>query len=144
MTEYSSVVALAEKLITKKGRSGVSLYRGTPNTPANPARPWKLDVPVADQLIASGLHVLFLDQREVRGGRGDRGLDTALRSVVYMPDSLVPGATTIGYFIPSELSGQALKVGDLVVTGSNRYSVIQCNPLQPGDELVLYVVQMKE
>lgn len=144
MTEYSSVVALAKKLITKKGRSGVSLYRGTPNTPANPARPWKLDVTVADQLIALGLHVLFLDQREVRGERGEHGLDLALRSIVYMPDSLVPGATTIGYFIPSELSGQVLKTGDLVVTGANRYSVIQCNPLQPGDELVLYIAQLKE
>jgi hypothetical protein len=144
MTEYSSVVALAKKLITKKGRSGVSLYRGTPNTPANPARPWKLDVTVADQLIASGLHALFLDQREVRGDRGDAGLEIALRSVVYMPDSLLPGATTIGYFIPSELSGQALKTGDLVVTGTNRYSVIECKPLKPGDELVLYVVQLKE
>lgn len=144
MTEYSSSVALASRLIKKKGRSGVSVYRPTPNGVSDPNRPWKLDVPVTDLLLASGLHAVFLDQRQVRGDLGQQALDLSMRSLVYMPDSLMPGATMAGYFIPSELLRRTLEVGDLVVTAGHRYSVLRCDPLQPGDELVLYIAHLKE
>jgi hypothetical protein len=61
-----------------------------------------------------------------------------------MPDSLMPGATAMGYFIPSELLGRTLEVGDLVVTAGHRYYVLRCDPLQPGDEIVLYIAHLKE
>lgn len=144
MAEYSSSVALASRLIKKKGSSGVLLYRPTPGGASNPSRPWKLDTPVADSLVASGLHAVFLDQRQVRGSRGQQLLDQGFRSLTDMPDSLMPNATAIGYFIPAELLGQELKVGDLVVSGSHRYLVLRCDPLKPGDELVLYITHLKE
>jgi hypothetical protein len=67
-----------------------------------------------------------------------------MRSPVYMPDSLMPGATTAGYFIPSELLGRTMEVGDLVVTTGRRYYVLRCDPLQPGNEIVLYIAHLKE
>lgn len=144
MTEYSSAVALAARLIRKKGRSEVSLYRPTPNGVSNPNRPWKLDVPVTDTLLVSNLRAVFLDQRQIRGDLGQQALDLSMRSLVYMPDSLMPGATAGAYFIPSELTGQEMRVGDLIVSGSSRYYILRCDPLKPGDELVLYFAHLKE
>lgn len=145
MTEYSSAVALAAKLIKKKGRSGVSLYRARSGTASNVARPWKLDVtPAADQLLASGLNVLFLDERQARGEQGQFGFEVSFRSRVDMPDSIMPGATTVAYFIPAQLGTQVPEAGDLVVSGNHRYTIMRCDALQPGNELVLYHAQLSE
>lgn len=145
MTEYSSAVALASKLIKKKGRKDVSLFRARPGTPSAPARPWKLDVtPAADQLLASGLNVLFLDQRQARGEQGQFGFEVSFRSRVDMPDSIMPGATSVAYFIPAQLGTQVPEAGDLVVSGTHRYTIMRCDALKPGDELVLYYAQLSE
>lgn len=66
MTEYSSAIALVERLIRKKGRKNVSIYRSSVSTATDVDRPWKLDSkPTApDQLIASGLHAVFIDPRQ--------------------------------------------------------------------------------
>lgn len=147
MTEYTSAIALAERLIKKKGRKGVQLYRSTVNSASNPQRPWKLDNPsaaAADVLLAEGLHVLFLDPRQARGEQGQFGFEVSFRSRTEMPDSLVPDASAVAYFIPAELGSTAIQVGDLVVSGGSRYAVMRCDPLQPGDEVVVYRVQLKE
>lgn len=144
MTEYASAVALAARLIKKKGRSGVQLYRPAPNTPSNAARPWKLDTDVADTLLASGLHAVFLDAREVRGAQGQFGLEVSFRSWMEMPDSLMPDATAVAYLIPAELGSTKVEVGDLVVSSGHRYSVARSDLLQPGDEPILYKLQLKE
>jgi hypothetical protein len=147
MGEYSAAVALAARLIKKKGRSGVAVYRPTASAPSNAARPWKLDnpsAPPADALVASGLHVVFTDPRQVRGQLGQFGLEVSFRADLEMPDSLVPNASAVAYFIPAELGASVLQVGDLVVTDGHRYVVLRCDPLKPGDELVLYTVQLKE
>lgn len=147
MTEYASAVALAKRLIAKKGRSGVSIYRPTPGSVSNASRPWKLDnpsSPPADTLLASGLRAVFLDARQARGAQGQFGFEVSFRSWMEMPDSLMPDTTSVAHFIPSDLGATVLQAGDLVVTGSHRYVVNRCDALQPGDELVLYTVQLKE
>lgn len=147
MTEYSSSIAVAARLIKKKGRSGVSIYRPAPSAPSNPARPWKLDnpsTPGADTLIASAIHAVFTDLHQVRGQLGQMGLEVAFRSDLYMPDSLLLNTTAIAYFIPAELADNVLQAGDLVISDEHRYIVLRCDPLKPGDEVVLYQVQLKE
>jgi hypothetical protein len=145
MTEYSAFVALVARLIKKKGRSGVSLFRSQPGTATNGATPWKLDVtPPADLLLASGLNVLFLDQRQVRGEQGQFGVEVSFRSRLNMPDSLVPGATAVAYFIPQQLGVSVPAAGDLVLSGITRYSVMRCDALKPGDELIMYYAQLAE
>ena len=146
-TEYSSAVALAARLIKKKGRSGVSIYRPTPGSASDVSRPWKLDnpgSPPADTLIASGLHAVFTDMRQGRGELGRMGFDLLFRSALDMPDSLAPEAIATAYFIPAELGINVLQTGDLVESGGHRYTVLRCDPLKPGDELVLYIAQMKD
>lgn len=144
MGEYSSAVALAAKLIKKKGRSGVSIYRPTPNAASDSSRPWKLDTDATDTLLASGLHVVFLDARQARGAQGQFGFEVSFRSWMEMPDSLMPNATAIAYLIPAELGSTVLKAGDLVVSDGHRYAIMRCDPLKPGDELVMYTAQLKE
>lgn len=147
MTEYSSAVALAARLIKKKGRSGVSVYRPNSGTPSNASRPWKLDnpaLPGVDTLLVSGLHAVFTDARQARGAQGQFGFEVSFRAWTEMPDSLVPDATAVAYFIPAELGVNVLQAGDLVVSDGHRYAVMRCDPLKPGDELVLYTVQLKE
>lgn len=144
MGEYASAVALAARLIKKKGRSGVSVYRPMPNAASNPSRPWKLDTDAPDTLLASGLHVIFLDARQARGAQGQFSFEVSFRSWMEMPDSLMPDATAVAYLIPAELGANVLQQGDLVVSDGHRYAVMRCDPLKPGDELVMYTAQLKE
>lgn len=147
MTEYSSAIALAKRLITKKGRSNVSVYRPAVGVVSNPARPWKPDTTVgttADTLIASGLHVVFLDNRQARGAQGQFGFEVSFRAWMEMPDSIMPDATAIAYLIPAELGATRLEAGDLMVSGAHRYAVMRCDPLEPGDELIMFAAQLKE
>lgn len=147
MTEYSSAVALAKRLITKKGRSNVSVYRPAEGTATDADRPWKLDDSVgttADTLLASGLHAVFLDNRQARGAQGQFGFEVSFRAWMEQPDSLMPDATAVVYLIPEELGAVRLEAGDLVVSGTHRYAVMRCDPLEPGDELIMFVAQLKE
>lgn len=145
MSEYSSAIALAKRLITKKGRKAVSAYRPGESVASDADRPWKLDGPaVADQLLASGMHVLFLDGRQSVGFLGQFGFEVSFRSRVENPDSLMPGATAVAYIIPDELGATRLQAEDLIVSGDRRYTVMRCDALEPGDELILFVAQLKE
>ncbi|QXN72404.1 head-to-tail connector protein FII [Rhodobacter phage RcSimone-Hastad] len=145
MTEYSSAIALAKRLITKKGRKNVSAYRPGASAPQDPARPWKLDgAPVADQLLASGMNVVFLDIRSSIGFLGQFGFEVSFRSRVENPDSLMPGSTAVAYIIPEQLGAARLQPEDLLLAGSTRYTVMRCDALQPGDELIMFVAQLKE
>lgn len=145
MAEYSNAVALAKRLITKKGRANVSAYRPGISAPTDADRPWKLDGPaVADQLLASGLHVVFLDNRQAIGWQGQFGFEVSFRSRVENPDSLMPGATAVAYLIPEELGVVRLDANDLIVSGDRRYTVMRCDPLEPGDQLIMFIAQLKE
>lgn len=142
---YASAVALAKRLITKKGRTGVSVYRPSESAATDADRPWKKDgAAVADQLLASGMHVLFLDNRQAVGFLGQFGFEVSFRSRVENPDSLMPGSTSVAYIIPDELGAVRLQVEDLIVSGTTRYTVMRCDALQPGDELIMFVAQLKE
>lgn len=145
MAGYASAVALAKRLITKKGRTNVSAYRPGVSAALDPSRPWKLDgAPVADQLLASGMNVVFLDIRSSVGFLGQFGFEVSFRSRVENPDSLMPGSTAVAYIIPEQLGSARLQPEDLLLAGSTRYTVMRCDALQPGDELIMYVAQLKE
>lgn len=145
MADYSRAIALVKRLITKKGRTNVSAYRPGISEPLDGDRPWKLDgAAVADTLLASGMHVLFLDNREAVGFLGQFGFEVSFRSRVENPDSLMPGATSVAYIIPEELGAARLQPEDLMVSGTRRYTVMRCDPLEPGDELIMFVAQLKE
>ncbi len=145
MADYSSAVVLAKRLITKKGRTNVSAYRPGVSGATDADRPWKLDgAAVADQLLASGMHVLFLDIRQAVGMMGQFGFEVSFRSRIENPDSLMPGSMAVAYIIPDELGAMRLEAEDLLVSGTTRYTVMRCDALQPGDELIMFVAQLKE
>ena len=145
MADYSRAIALVQRLITKKGRTNVSVYRPGLSTATDADRPWKLDgAAVADTLLASGMHVLFLDSRESIGFLGQFGFEVSFRSRVENPDSLMPGTTAVAYIIPSELGATRLQAEDLMVTGTHRYTVMRCDPLEPGDDIIMFIAQLKE
>jgi hypothetical protein len=83
-------------------------------------------------------------QRQARGEQGQFGFEVSFRSRVDMPDSLIPGATSVAYFIPAQLGTQVPEAGDLVVSGTHRYTIMRCDALKPGDELILYYAQLSE
>lgn len=144
MGEYSSAVALVKRLINKKGRSDVGITRSAPGVASNTARPWKVDIAGSDIIIATGIHAVILDIKQVQGDLGQQGLELSLRTLVPMQDSLTPSTTAIGYFIPDEFVGFTIRVGDLITTAGQRYTVLRCEPLQPGNEIVMYVANLKE
>lgn len=144
MSEYQSLIEMADRLIKKKGRSDVSVIQPTPNSATDDSKPWKLDSAVSDTVLASNLHAVLIDIRTAQGEQGQFGFNVFFRSRVEMPDSLMPGTTAIAYFSAKETAGISFEPGHLITTLGKRFAIMRCDPLQPGNELVMNVVQLRE
>jgi hypothetical protein len=144
MAEYDSAVALAKRLIEKKGRSGCQVVRPGAYTASDSSKPWATDVPVADVVLGTSVKIVFLNLREVRGQLGQLlSSDVKFKlGVQIIPDSLAPDTTALAYLVPSHVSSPP-QAGDLVVTGSQRFDVLQSETLQPGSQAILYTLQLK-
>lgn len=128
MAEYDKAVALAKRLIEKKGRGGVSLVSSGKGVPSDPERPWRPDSGSAeDAVLAQGLRVAFLDAVRARDGT-----------------LIVAESTAAAYLAKASLPDGVLPVdGSLLVTGSRRYFVLRVEELAPGDQTVLYILHLK-
>lgn len=152
MGEYDSARALALRLIKKKGRAGVQLYRSGSGTPSDPARPWKpdgdgpdVDNPTSADVLVATLHGVFLDPVEARGSQGQFSFHVYLRAGSDASDSIAPDATYAVYVAAAELpDGVTIEAGMLIVSQGRRYSVLQVSELKPGEDAILYTVSVKD
>lgn len=128
MAEYDSAIALAKRLIEKKGRAGVRLLSSGKGAPSNPVRPWRPDAgSSADAVLAQGLRVAFFDAIRARNG--------AL---------IVAESTAAAYLAMASLpAGVVPADGMLLETGSRRYFVLKVEELAPGDQVVMYILHLK-
>lgn len=128
MAEYDSSIALAKRLIEKKGRAGVSLVASGQGAPSDPTKPWRPDGGSAnDVVLASGLRMAFLDAIRARDG--------AL---------IVAESTAAAYLAKASLPDGVVPVdGNLIVTGARRYFVLKVEELAPGDQVVMYTLHIK-
>lgn len=132
----ASLAATATKLIEKNGRSGCQIYRPGDGAAPDPDMPWK-KVAQPDALIVDKLKVLFVSAHEMRGEERRLGVKD-LRF-----QELTPGAQAVALVAAGSLAGVAVLPGDLIVAGSERFSVLTCDPIQPGDVIIAYQMELK-
>jgi hypothetical protein len=121
MAQYDKAIALALKLITKYGTS-IKVRRIT-DAVADPTKPWRVTGQTA--VDATGVGV-FLDyeQKAVDGEtilRGDQKVLIAASGLTVAP---------------------APK--DRIVRGTEVWDVVSVQPLKPGDQIVMYEVQVRQ
>lgn len=125
MGEYDSSVALAKKLIKKKGQP-VILRHYTATPPADPDKPWvpgdrvQVDQTVMAVWLDYAQH--YIDGETIRAGD----------QRVFMPST-----DTAGNPIDPD-------VDYIVLRGSQIWKVVKPKPLQPGEQKVMFEVQLRQ
>ena len=125
MAEYDSAIALAKRLIAKKGTQ-VTLRTFAAGALPDANEPWRAgtNTPTNQTVVA-----VFLDyeQKYVDG------------TTIRMGDQRVfmPATDTLGAAITPEVDG-------LVIRGSETWKIVKPKPLNPGDQMVMFELQVRQ
>lgn len=128
MTEYSSAIDLAARLIIKKGREVVFRHLETDTAAVDPDRPWDKPAPLkGDQT----LKMVFLDyeQKFIDGTKikaGDQQVLMFAKGVQYAP-------TTKDKIIEKPKGS----------TPSKTWNIMEVETVQPGEEPVLFILRVR-
>lgn len=125
MAGYDYARALAERLIAKKGRRDGVLRRPGSDNAAPADRPWApVDSdPSQDPAMAENLSVVVLDAK------------------LFKQDQLTPETTAVAYLAASACPEP--RSGDLLETRGTRYAVLDVQDLAPGEDSILYTLNLK-
>ncbi len=125
MGEYDSAVALALRLIKKKGKL-ITVRNVTVAAPADSNKPW---YPGAGTNVDQSVYGVFLDyaQRYIDGETIKTG-----DQQVYLPSTDVTGAPVTP------------KVDGLILRGSEVWKILAVSPLKPADQLIIHTVQVRQ
>lgn len=125
MAEYDSAIALAKRLIAKKGQQ-VTLRGFTAGALPDANQPWRAGQNAA---VNSTVVAVFLDyeQKYIDG------------EVIQMGDQQVfmPATDTSDVAVTPELEG-------LIIRGSETWKIKAIRPLRPGSQLVMYELQVRQ
>jgi hypothetical protein len=124
MADYSKFVALAQKLITKRGRL-VSLQQLSGGA-SDPTKPWKGAGAPAVAVQVDNVPAVFLDAK---------GLD--IKSVI-KDDNLLKRATDVALIAPGAVD---FSIMNMILDGKPM-RIEWCHVLKPGDTVCLYVFGM--
>lgn len=126
MSEYQSAIDLAARLIIKKGREAI-FQHFVAGEVANPDKPWeKTPRPPVEQT----LKMVFLDyeQKDIDGTKiksGDKQVLMFAKGVLNDPVA------------------NADKIKELPKHGGATWAIVKSEPLKPGDETVMYTLQVR-
>ena len=128
---YTAFRELAERLIEENGRT-ITLVRQDQDNPTDPAKPWRSSTP-EDEVTVDVLGVFTEYDKEVVDGeiikRGDKLVWVAAKSV------------------EDELTGtQNVKIEDYdaIRDGTVRWKIVEANLIEPGDQRIVYAVQVRQ
>lgn len=125
MAEYDSAIALAKRLIAKKGTE-VTLRTFAPGALPDANEPWRAGTNTPTNQTVKAV---FLDyeQKYIDG------------STIRMGDQRVfmPAADTSEVAIAPE-------VDSLIIRGSETWKVVKPKPLNPGNQLVMFEIQVRQ
>lgn len=122
MAEYDSAIAMALRLITKKGQTA-TLRNFTAVAPADANKPWK---PGVSTPVNQTPKMVFLDYEQ-------KFIDGA---VIKMGDQRV--------FIPASGLTAAPTVEGLILRGSEVWKIKAVKPLNPAGDPIMYEVQARQ
>lgn len=120
MAEYDSAIALAKRLIEKKGRRDGKLLRASQAAPAG--KPWAPGT-AGKVALAENLAVAILG------------------ASLYKAGSLTPETTAVGYLAAASFGD--VRLGDVLETRAERYSILAAEKLAPGEQDILYILHLK-
>lgn len=120
MPEYDSAVALALRLIDKKGRD-VTVRGFTDNAPADPDQPWNPSAPTPVNASARGVYL------------------ESQRS--YATGELFEAVTALFLVAASGLAVEPTPKGR-VVDGAVEWHISSVAQLRPGDQVVMYELRV--
>jgi hypothetical protein len=126
VTEYSSAIDLAARLIIKKGREVIFRHLETDTTTVNPDRPWDKPAPLkGDQK----LKMVFLDyeQKRIDG----TAIKTNDKQVLMFAKGVKYEPTTKD------------KIIDLPKDGGKLWNIVNVEIVKPGEEAVMYILQVR-
>lgn len=128
MAEYDSARALAERLIAKKGRAlSIRLVTDTALTPDPDPRPWQ---PPASQVAEAILNVkgVILDARRM-----------------FFEGTLIKIVEKKAYIAVQNTGAAdvAISKKDVLVDGTREYRIETLELLAPGDQAVLYILELR-
>lgn len=130
---------LPQRLIKKHGRAGVKLVRPGQGQVSDASKPWKPDTPQGDATLVESFSAVFLDAEVVR--QSQRSFSGAL--LVDSSDSLLAECTQVVYIAPPELGEEDVRVADLLESKGRRFSVLKVSPIEPGEERLLIIAQVR-
>lgn len=121
MSEYSSFIDLAARLIIKKGR--LAKFRHVvEGTVTDPDRPWETKpAPPFDQ----DLKMVFLDYEQ--GVIDGTKIKTGDQQVLMFAKGVLNDPTT----------------KDKIIDGGKTWNIVKADVLKPGDETVMYTLQVR-
>lgn len=124
MGEYDSAVALAQRLIAKKGAAAI-LRASAKAPPPDPSKPWK---PGARSDVDQNIKAVFLDYKQsvIDGSRIKQGDQRVL--VASTDDLGNPVAPTTNHRI---------------IRGSEDWQVMDVATTKPGDQVVYFELQVR-
>lgn len=130
MAEYTSAVALAKRLLTKKG-DAVTVSAVHTTTPADPLRPWAGPTTSANSFNTFGV---FVDPRN-----SEDNFDFAEKMNYRSPIR----RTDLHVFIPASDCTFVPAQGNRVTRGSLIYNVVTVSPVKPGPTPIAYILQLQ-
>jgi len=132
MGEYDSAIALAQRLIEKKGRA-VSIRRDVGTTPVDAAKPWLGTQPsTSDTTTFAGFfdtRITELLARLAPGRDLERTTLEAEGTVAFVP------ASGLAFAIEPEMK---------LVDGAMVWHITRAEAIRPGADAVLYVLELRK
>lgn len=125
MARFDRSIALAERLIKKNGEQS-TLRRKVDGAPVDPAKPWKPGTPTFTDFTVSSLWLDF-DARRIDGQLIKEG-----DQQVFMP------ASELGTILPDASTDHVVRVS------GQKWEVIRVETLQPNEQLIMHVLQVRK
>lgn len=128
MSEYQSAIDLAARLIIKKGREAIFRVPRAP-VAVDPDRPWDKTTPSGSTPDDQTLKMVFLDyeQKEIDGTdikSGDKQVLMFAKGVRNTPKS-------------------GNKIVELPKHGGATWNIVSVEALKPGEDVVMYTLQVR-
>lgn len=129
MAEYDRLIAAANRLITAKGRP-ITVFREVTSMPVS-TEPWSL---VKGHTQSFPIYGVFQDPRN-----SEKNFDFAMK---LLPETDI-GRIDWHVYIPAE--GVEFEPGprDTILDGDATYRIVTCSPIKPGQQTIMYILQVQ-
>lgn len=126
---YTRMRATAERLVEENGRT-LQLVRKDQGNPVDPTKPWRSSTEAAEITVDVIGVVTEFEKEEVDG------------TLVLRTDKMaLVAAKSVSDAAPSNLN---IEEYDALLDGATRYRIIHPEVIEPGNQRILYILQVRQ